>query len=272
MKRFIAIILTALVLCSVLSFGAAAYSDNGKNDLAEAPEGERLKIEESDSTGEENDTVKIEENGTQDADTSELNDEKANTGGAVTDENGNTDEEEKKTVGEKEELPPTDENKEGEAKKNPFEAVFELIKANSDTIFSALTLIGSLVLAFTYKRGLLPALGASIGTIGDSVKRISDATEISIVNSENAIVDIDERIKDIGGLFERLEDRISELNTRLEAVDEERERGEMTRVLLRSQIDMLYDIFMTSSLPQYSKDAVGEKIATMKKLIEKEEG
>ena len=270
MKRFIAIILTALVLCSVLSFGAAAYSGNDGNDLTEAAENSKAEIDEN-ATLDDGSSAETEENDTQVPDVSETTGEKENTGGAVTDENGNAAENEDGAEDGAETLPPTDENKEAEAKKNPFEAVFELIKANSDTIFSALTLIGSLVLAFTYKKGLLPALGASIGTIGDSVKRISDATEISIVKSENAIVDIDERIKDIGGLFERLEGRISDLNTRLEAVDEERERGEMTRVLLRSQIDMLYDIFMTSSLPQYSKDAVGEKIAAMKKLIEKEE-
>ena len=267
MKRFIAIILTALVLCSVLSFGAAAYSGNDANDLAEAEESGYAEIKDSAGAIDGDGDTKTEENGTQDATSGEFTDEKENTGGAVTDENNSPAE---KTEG-AEELTPTDENEEDGAKKNPFEAVFELIKANSDTIFSALTLIGSLVLAFTYKKGLLPALGASIGSIGDSVKRISDATEISIVKSENAIVDIDERIKDIGGLFEKLEGKISDLNTRLEAVDEERERSEMTRVLLRSQIDMLYDIFMTSSLPQYSKDAVGEKIAAMKKLIEKEE-
>ena len=33
------------------------------------------------------------------------------------------------------------------------------------------------------------------------------------------------------------------------------------------KIDMLYEVFMHSSLPQYSKDALGEKVAEMKKSI-----
>ena len=214
MKKLIAIILTALVLCSVLSFACAAYSDNAEN----MPEGSVVDTENATT---ENEATLL--------------------GAADTEESA----------------------------KNPFEAVFEKVKEHSDTIFSALTLIGSLVLAFTYKKGLLPALGASLGKIGDSVKKISDATEASITKSEGAIIDIDTRVQDIKNLFERLDEKVADLNTKLVAVDEERERGEMTRILMRSQIDMLYDIFMTSSLPQYSKDAVGEKIAAMKLLLEK---
>ncbi len=214
MKKLIAIILTALVLCSVLSFACAAYSDNAEN----MPEGSVVDTENATT---ENEATLL--------------------GAADTEEGA----------------------------KNPFEAVFEKVKERSDTIFSALTLIGSLVLAFTYKKGLLPALGASLGKIGDSVKKISDATEASITKSEGAIIDIDTRVQDIKNLFERLDEKVADLNTKLVAVDEERERGEMTRILMRSQIDMLYDIFMTSSLPQYSKDAVGERIAAMKLLLEK---
>ena len=40
--------------------------------------------------------------------------------------------------------------------------------------------------------------------------------------------------------------------------------SEDTRVILSAQVDMLYDIFMTSALPQYQKDAVGERIAAMR--------
>ena len=214
MKKLIAIILTALVICSVLSFACAAYSDNAEN----MPEGSVVDTENA------------------------ITENEATLLGAADTEQG---------------------------AKNPFEAVFEKVKEHSDTIFSALTLIGSLVLAFTYKKGLLPALGASLGKIGDSVKKISDATEASITKSEGAIIDIDTRVQDIKNLFERLDEKVADLNTKLVAVDEERERGEMTRILMRSQIDMLYDIFMTSSLPQYSKDAVGEKIAAMKLLLEK---
>lgn len=36
---------------------------------------------------------------------------------------------------------------------------------------------------------------------------------------------------------------------------------------MQMQINMLYDIFMTSALPQYEKDAVGERISAMNKIL-----
>ena len=36
---------------------------------------------------------------------------------------------------------------------------------------------------------------------------------------------------------------------------------------MKAQVDMLYEIFMSSSLPQYQKDSVGEKISSMRKSL-----
>ena len=228
MKKLTAIIITALILFSVLSFACAAYSDES------ATAQEQIYTTDETLTNNEETTAN----------------EQNQSGEFITD------------------ITETD----SKETKNPFEAVFNKVKEHSDTIFSALTLIGSLVLAFTYKKGLLPALGASIGKIGDTVKKIGDATEMSIIKGEGAIIDIDERIRQIGELFERLEEQLEDLNQKMEAVEGERQQSERTRILMRSQVDMLYDIFMTSSLPQYSKDAVGEKIAAMKSLLEEGEG
>ena len=42
------------------------------------------------------------------------------------------------------------------------------------------------------------------------------------------------------------------------------------KIILSAQIDMLYDIFMTSSLPQYQKDAVSKRIGEMKEVTERD--
>ena len=221
--------LTTIIITAIILCSVLAFACNAYSDADIASEGEITDNEHAVTDGKSNETQKTDESETTD-DT------------AITSE---------------------------QDAKNPFEAVFETVKENSDTIFSALTLLGSVILAFTYKKGLLPSLGASLGKIGDSVKKIGDATEISIIKSEGAIVDIDDKIRGIGELFDRVEEQLGELNNKMEAVDKEKEQSEITRILMRSQVDMLYDIFMTSSLPQYSKDAVGEKIAAMKLLIEK---
>ena len=42
------------------------------------------------------------------------------------------------------------------------------------------------------------------------------------------------------------------------------------REILLSQIDLLYEVFMNSSLPQYEKDRIGEMVAAMKKNASEE--
>ena len=39
------------------------------------------------------------------------------------------------------------------------------------------------------------------------------------------------------------------------------------RTILAGQIDMLYSIFMSSGLPQYQKDEIGEKIKEMREEL-----
>ena len=252
MKKLIAIIITALILCSTLSLACSAYSSDVKGgaeittSTAEDTSAGTSDVNENDANLSQGSTSMPEGEDTTDKEASDINDA---TGEGATDKDS-------------EQI--TDDTQEA---KNPFEAVFEKVKEHSDTIFSFLTLIGSVILALTYKKGLLPVLGASIGKIGDSVKKIGDATELSIINSEGAIIDIDEKIKGMGELFDRLENQITDLDKKLDAVAEESAQSEKTRILMRSQVDMLYDIFMTSSLPQYSKDAVGEKIAVMKSIL-----
>ena len=36
---------------------------------------------------------------------------------------------------------------------------------------------------------------------------------------------------------------------------------------MQNQIDMLYEVFISSSLPLYQKEAVGERIAEMKRIL-----
>ena len=39
------------------------------------------------------------------------------------------------------------------------------------------------------------------------------------------------------------------------------------RVIMSTQIDLLHDIFMSSSLPYYRKEEVGERVAEMKRAL-----
>jgi CRISPR/Cas system-associated protein Cas10 (large subunit of type III CRISPR-Cas system) len=139
-------------------------------------------------------------------------------------------------------------------------------------ILSLITLSASLVLAFAFKKGLVPLLSNTLAKIGDSVTHIKEKGD------ENGKI-IDTFGEKVSCRIEMLESLISDLSEKLKelavSLDEaERRAGDREKLttLINGQIDMLYDVFMSSSLPHYQKEAVGARIAEMREAIKDDEG
>ncbi len=147
---------------------------------------------------------------------------------------------------------------------NPFDAILATVKKYAAEILSALTLIGSVVLAVAYKKGLLPALGSAVGSIGASVKSVAEAAERSASSSESAISGVSEALGGLGDALDSVKSRLDSLEDELKQAEAKELDASAVKTIMRAQVDMLYDVFMTSALPQYAKDAVGERIALMK--------
>lgn len=150
---------------------------------------------------------------------------------------------------------------------NPFAEIYGYACEHADNIFSVLAFIGSIVLAFVYKKGLMPALSSALGNLRTSVKSISDTAEKTLVGSENAYTDFKSNMELISKGLDTLCISVAELDNRLSASEKAADESEKMKTIMSAQVDMLYNIFMSSSLPQYSKDAVGERISEMKAAL-----
>ncbi len=150
---------------------------------------------------------------------------------------------------------------------NPFAQCYEYISEHADDLFSALAFAGSLVLAFIYKKGLMPQLSSALGNIRASVKSISDTAEKTLAGSECAIADVKSSMELVGTGLDTLCSAVADLDKRLSASEEQMNETKAMKTIMSAQVDMLYSIFMSSSLPQYSKDAVGERISEMKAAL-----
>ena len=60
---------------------------------------------------------------------------------------------------------------------------------------------------------------------------------------------------------------VSQIEDRLEDYEYLMQERDSMRTILAGQIDMLYAIFMSSGLPQYQKDEIGEKIKEMREEL-----
>ncbi len=142
----------------------------------------------------------------------------------------------------------------------------------SGEIFSALTLFVSLLLAYFYKRGLVP-------TIWNGLEKINRAgTEANEVATSIAKT-CDEKIEGffemaqplLGGIAtvteqaDALASYVKKLEARLEQTEDERTR---IKVLMRSTADMLYGVFSAANLPQYAKEQLGQQYTHLLTALE----
>lgn len=269
MKRIvyiIAVIMTALALVGGVAVSAdyqgenatrvASYEENGagdtlaggENDPADAPTDAKTSREAESTPADSANTV---EEDAEKADGATANGSTENADDTAND-NG-------------------DENAEATANdggtSNPFEAFFNTVKQYATEIFCALTFVGSLILAYAYKCGLIPIIKGGIGALSATVSHIKETAE----RSEEKTGEIGKTVADRLGSAETALGDISEMLSlmaakldRLEADGDERRK---MRIVMNAEVDMLYSIFMTSALPQYQKDEVGARIAKMREVI-----
>ena len=154
-----------------------------------------------------------------------------------------------------------------DSEENPFEMLWSGVLNNSEKIMCALTLAGSVVLTFLYKKGLLPFLSRGLSAIAAALSGIKESTDQYAQKSGKDFSDISEALgrseSAIGGISERL----SALERTLDEAGSAREQTEAIRAVMSAQVELLYDILMNSAIPQYRKDAAGERLTEMKAAL-----
>ena len=149
---------------------------------------------------------------------------------------------------------------------NFFERVFETAEKFSSEILCALSFTCSLILTFSYKKGLLPTVKSGIGTIGSVVGSMKEHTESYAKHQEEMITIFSERLARAEEMLARFERSIDEIAAKTEDGSLAANDRASMKALMSAQIDMLYDIFMSSSLPQYQKETVSERLRGMKEV------
>ncbi len=145
-----------------------------------------------------------------------------------------------------------------------------LLSDNITEIFSVLTLVSSLFVAFLYKKGLLPSVSKSLGLINEStgavLKRVceySESTDTAISELARSAAPVLEAISSFTEMAERIFADSERLAEDLSQVGSDTER---LQKIISMQNEMLYTVFMSASIPQYQKDALGEVYSKIKTL------
>ncbi len=146
-----------------------------------------------------------------------------------------------------------------------FELIYNFAVENCEEIFSFLAFIGSLFIAFIYKNKLLPSVKEAVGCIGSNLKKISESGEAVSAEARaqgELLLSYSERLETVSSELSRLSAELDKLVA-----------GDGTRglyALIETQVELLREIFMSSSLPHYQKEAVETKINRIKEALKNE--
>lgn len=156
-----------------------------------------------------------------------------------------------------------------DAEENLFSLLWDGISEYATEIFCALTFIASLFLSYTYKKGLLPTVSGAVGSISTAVSKIKESTDLESEKNDAMSRSFSVFLTKTEEAFKKTEDKLENINSRLKVLDNSADMNACFKTVLEGQVELLYDVFMSSSLPQYKKDEIGERVAKMKEALKK---
>ena len=152
------------------------------------------------------------------------------------------------------------------AEENVFTEIYNAVCENSADILSLLSFAASVTVALFYKYALSPLIKGGLEKISSGVKNISGehSKEYTALSEAQAKICANE---------EKIEEKLSEISQSiLEVRDVEKPRLEKSLLtVMQAQVNMLYEIFQSSALPVYQKEAVGNMIGEMRSELSKNE-
>ena len=172
-------------------------------------------------------------------------------------------------------LPASAEEITGEAPLGFTQAVTDFLTQNGDTLLGVLSLIGTLLVAFLYKTGLLPLLRSGLSALSDLLGKNREVTEHFTKETGEQIHRIEEYMTPMVDTLARSENALRAMEEKLAALETALERSEgdrqKTAAVLRTETELFYELLASVNLPETQKDSMTESYYRLKRSLEAEE-
>lgn len=155
------------------------------------------------------------------------------------------------------------------------QVVTDFLTQNGDTLLGVLSLIGTLLVAFLYKTGLLPLLRSGLSALSDLLGKNREVTEHFTKETGEQIHRIEEYMTPMVDTLARSENALRAMEEKLAALETALERSEgdrqKTAAVLRTETELFYELLASVNLPETQKDSMTESYYRLKRILEAEE-
>ena len=149
------------------------------------------------------------------------------------------------------------------------------ITDNGDTLLGVLTLVGSLLVAFFYKTGLMPVLRSGLSALGELLGKSRDLTESFTKDAGERFARIEESVTPMVDALRHGEETLFALEARLASLEDALKKSEgdrqKTAEVLRTETELFYEMLISVNLPEAQKESMTESYYRLKRVLEKEE-
>ncbi len=160
---------------------------------------------------------------------------------------------------------------EGDKSESIFTLVYELLAENAEGIFSLLAFASTAIMSIYCRRSMIPEIRSAFALIKSETDTIkSGAAQYSEMSSACS-EDLSERLSLIEKTSASVSERLDELKITSEELMSLKRESRRLESLMEAEIDMLRDIFMSASLPEFKKEAVEKRVIKMKEELRNEE-
>ena len=163
------------------------------------------------------------------------------------------------------------ENADNNDAENGFEKIYEVLMAHVSEILSLAAFIGSLVCAIIYKSGLMPLMEKGLGGIKNAAQKIKEATDRAECDNKASLGYINDKMNELEIAISEMQETVKAATQAMDSAVDMKAHQARIDGLLAGELDMLYDIFMSSALPEYEKARVGERVAKLKEGLNSDE-
>jgi hypothetical protein len=154
-----------------------------------------------------------------------------------------------------------------QSNQNIFVIAFEYIKGYANELFCALSLLCSVILTYTCKKGLFPVVKNGVLALGGAVNKISENTEMSEKYSKLANDTVNERMASAEQKLENLTNAIISLEDSITPKEEDLERNKKILQVLLEELELTCEVFSSLAIPQVIKEKIVQRVYEMRDTV-----
>ena len=148
-----------------------------------------------------------------------------------------------------------------------IESIYQAYEQNKSELFSLASALVSLVLVFVYQKGLLPTVKGGLTLIEGQVKAMREVSSDTKEQNAKAADDTRELALKMSKSAEGMQRALEEILARTESEDAKQQSLAQLRQCLLWQSELLGEVFLHSSLPEYDKERVGAVVERVKATL-----